>query len=105
MTKSRTQQSTFNRVFKRIQKREVLESPPFVDQNELNGGILNAALSKCIDLNVIMNDRKLSKENGFLFLANLRGVAEDLIVLDFIQNNMGDDDRIWRRTSGGGAAI
>src|SRR6185437_9179648 len=46
--------------------------------------ILSAAIAKCLDLNLLINKRSKGEHNPFLFLANLRGVAEDLIVLQFL---------------------
>lgn len=78
-------QAALNTVFKRIKKREVFETASTTDlRDKLDEAILIAAIGKCVEMNVLINNRRLSKENGFLFLANLRGVAEDLIVLQFL---------------------
>lgn len=85
MAISKTLQTALNTVFKRIKEREVFETASTTDlKDKLDEAILIAAIGKCVELNVLINNRRLSKENSFLFLANLRGVAEDLIVLQFL---------------------
>jgi hypothetical protein len=85
MAKHATFQSALRGAFRRIQKREVFESPPISEfKVRLDEAILGASLSKCVNLNLLVNEAKYSGENAFLFLANLRGVAEDLIVLQFL---------------------
>ena len=106
MAISKTLQTALNTVFKRIQKREVFETASTTDlKDKLDEAILIAAIGKCVELNVLINNRRLSKENGFLFLANLRGVAEDLIVLQFLAEmpNYGDSALNYLRNYGDSA--
>jgi hypothetical protein len=82
----KTLQSELYGPFERIQRREVFESPLASKlKDRIDEAMLNAAIAKCVDLNVLINSRKVAKRNAFLYVANLRGVAEDLIYLQFLQ--------------------
>jgi hypothetical protein len=85
MAANRTLQTELLGAFERIQHRETFQSPPAVDlKKRFDEAIFSAAIAKCVDLNLLINSEKVEEGNSFLFLSNLRGVAEDLIVLQFL---------------------
>ncbi len=92
MASKRTLQSELRRIFGRVRKRERFESPLASQLLEgLHSAIVSSAIAKCVDLNVLANTSAIAKANSFLLLANLRGVAEDLIVLEYLKTFSPED--------------
>ena len=48
------------------------------------GPLVQAAVSKCIDFNMIVNRLGKGAEEAFFFMSNLRGICEDLIYLTYL---------------------
>lgn len=83
----KTLQRQLLEIFKRIRSRDNFSSPPASELKfRFDEAVFSAAIAKCVDLNVLINSGEIGSKNSFLFIANLRGVAEDLIVLQFLQD-------------------
>tara|TARA_R110000850_G_scaffold68107_1_gene152232 strand:+ start:747 stop:1670 length:924 start_codon:yes stop_codon:yes gene_type:complete len=83
---TRTFQAVLLKVLMRIKRRERFKSAT-AEQMHLGLGIsiVNAALAKCLDVNVLANKKSVYKENAYILVANLRGICEDLIVLKYLE--------------------
>src|SRR4051812_25494203 len=92
MTNARTMQSELLKIFRRINRREGFEIPSVaaLKANRFRA-IVSASISKCLQLNTFINQAK-NREITFLFIANLRGIAEELIFLQFL-STFGHTDR------------
>ena len=81
---NQTINEAFASVFGRIRAQRTFSSMPAqLFGQGLDEACVKAAISKCIDLNVIVNRQRENHDEMFLLVAGLRGIVEDLIVLKY----------------------
>jgi hypothetical protein len=75
----------FATVFRRIQRREVFSTESLEQmQTDLYQPLAKAAITKCLDFNIIANRIGRRSDETFILVSNLRGICEDLITLTYI---------------------
>lgn len=85
-TRRETLQSRLQSVFRALSSVNVFSSPPASELKfRYDEAVSSAAIAKCIDLNLLINSGEISEKNSFLYISNLRGMAEDLIVINFLR--------------------
>jgi hypothetical protein len=72
----------FGVIFRRIRKNESLRSGPAEEmRTEMFTMLSKAAISKCLDFNILVNRVGRRPDETFALVSNLRGISEDLISL------------------------
>ncbi|MDE1896242.1 MAG: hypothetical protein KGH91_04110 [Rhodospirillales bacterium] len=80
----KTINEAFFHVFRRIRDEHMFTSTPSTASAEYHDNPeIKAAISKCIEFNLIVNRERPNNDEAFLFLSGLRGIVEDLIVLKY----------------------
>jgi len=63
-----------------------------VNSSSIFEGLLRVAFCKCIQLNQMIHE-SINNDNSFLYLPNIRGICEEIIVLKFIDDLISDSDK------------
>lgn len=82
---TRTINEAFTSAFGRIRALRTFVSTPGTERagETYDEACIKAAISKCIDFNVIVNRERKDHDEAFLLLSGLRGIVEELIALKY----------------------